>query len=76
MEGDKMNKHLEDFIESSPIWRMIERKKELGIKEKRLAEKAIDWKYYQGYYDACGELMEEIEDFYRDMRDSPIEDTI
>lgn len=54
---------LETSITVSPIYRMIERKMEFGIEQRKQAtiEKQ---EYYVGYYDACGELLEALRDLF------------
>lgn len=59
-----MNNYFAHFKDKSPLWKMINKKEQFGLKEKGLIEKTDDSRYYEGYADACGELMEQIEDFF------------
>lgn len=59
-----MNNYFTYFKDKSPLWKMINKKEQFGLKEKGLAEKTDDYRYYEGYADACGELMEQIEDLF------------
>ena len=63
----------EQFKASSPVWAMLMSKIEYGQLQHSEAFTDGNKQYWQGYMDSCGELTENIEEFFNGFNESNYE---